>query len=164
MNRIYISNSQSKVDITPIMRGLVRRVINGTLKYEDFGEDAEVSVTFTDNEGIRELNRNYRNIDRETDVLSFPLLEDASVPDGDMIADDEEEEKRAVALGDIVVSLEKASSQAEEYGHSFERELAFLCVHSMLHLLGYDHETGEDDERQMFFKQDEILRLLDITR
>jgi len=107
-----------------------------------------VSITFTDNESIRELNREYRDIDRATDVLSFPM-------------DDEGDD---VVLGDIVISLERAKEQAIEYGHSLEREISFLCVHSTLHLLGYDHETGEEDEKEMFMKQEEILKILGQNR
>ena len=121
-----------------------------TLDYEQFGNPAEVSVTFTDNEGIRELNQRFRSIDRPTDVLSFPLFdyEGSEEPPVDELVG---------MLGDIVLSLEMAQVQAEEYGHSFAREVAFLCVHSMLHLLGYDHETGEEDEREMRRRQSEIM-------
>ena len=124
------------------------------LDFEDFGRRAEVSVTFTDNEGIHALNREYRNVDRPTDVLSFPLSD----------GDDYDTDGDAVLLGDIVISLERAQTQAEEYGHSFEREVAFLTVHSMLHLLGYDHETSPEDERDMFARQDEILISAGMTR
>lgn len=147
-NTIYIANDQDKLPVSPALRGLVCRAVNKTLVYEDFRKDAEVSVTFTDNEKIRELNRNYRNIDRATDVLSFPMF------------DEDYDDGLPAALGDIVISLEKAKSQSEEYGHSFERECAFLTVHSVLHLLGYDHETGVEDEKEMFFRQDEIMKLL----
>lgn len=180
MNSIYIRNSQSAVEITPITRGIVRKAVNAALKYEKVKSDAEVSVTFTDNEGIKELNRDFRNIDRETDVLSFPLFENIeqayeSCCDGSESADtdieidvvdntEDEKKSKKLPLGDIVVSLEKAMSQAEEYGHSFERELAFLCVHSVLHLLGYDHETSEEDEKQMFAKQEEILHSIGLER
>ncbi len=135
----YIENEQEKLEFIPEYEELVKIAVEGTLKYEGFDNDCEISVTFTDNENIRELNKEYRDIDRETDVLSFPMDED------DM-------------LGDIVISLEKAKEQAEEYGHSIEREISFLCVHSCLHLLGYDHETSEEDEREMFAKQEEILK------
>ncbi|MBR2460295.1 MAG: rRNA maturation RNase YbeY [Clostridia bacterium] len=151
MNRIFVKNDQKKMEYTPIIRGVIRRAINAALKYEEFEGEAELSVTLTDNVGIRELNRDFRGIDRETDVLSFPLF------DGDIPLPDEEDTDIKIPLGDIVISLEKAESQAVEYGHSFEREVAFLCVHSVLHLLGYDHERGEDEEREMFRRQKEIL-------
>ena len=106
-------------------------------------------MTFTDNEGIRQLNRLYRQIDRATDVLSFPMFS----------FEDETEEVEG-ALGDIVISLERAKEQAETFGHSFEREVAFLCVHSMLHLLGYDHELGEEQDIDMRRRQSEIMERL----
>lgn len=150
-NIVYIANEQKKVKILPSLRGLVRRAVNATLKYEDYRRPCEISVTFTDNEKIHALNRQYRAVDRPTDVLSFPLF-------------DEEVEGEPLALGDIVLSLEKAQEQATEYGHSFEREVAFLVVHSMLHLLGYDHETSRDDEKEMFFRQEEIMKFLNLGK
>lgn len=117
---------------------------------------ADVSVTIVDNEQIHELNKEYRQVDRPTDVLSFPLWE----PDEDWVVVEEEE---TVPLGDIVISLAKAREQAGEYGHSVERELGFLAVHGFLHLLGYDHETPEQ-EREMFGRQEEILLLAGLQR
>lgn len=127
---------------------LVRKAILSTLKYEDVEAKCEVSVTFTDNEGIRALNKEYRNIDRATDVLSFPLVN----------YDEGEELEDEVMLGDIVLSLERAREQAEEFGHSFERECAFLCVHSTLHLLGYDHEISDEDDADMRRRQRDIMK------
>ena len=147
---IYFTNDQQARPITYAQKILVRRAVEATLAYEGFLNEAEVSVTFTDDEGIRRLNKQFRGIDRATDVLSFPLtdFEGSEEPpvDGDEIT-----------LGDIVVSLERAEAQAKEYGHSFERELAFLCVHSMLHLLGYDHVDDEEAEADMRRRQREIL-------
>ncbi|MBQ6701578.1 MAG: rRNA maturation RNase YbeY [Clostridia bacterium] len=143
----YITNEQEKIEFLPEYEELIKKAVEGTLAYEGIDRNCEISVTFTDNESIRELNREYRDIDRETDVLSFPM-EDMDELDGD----------GDVVLGDVVISLEKAKEQAEEYGHSLEREISFLCVHSCLHLLGYDHETGEEDEKEMFGKQEEILK------
>jgi len=151
-NRIYISDEQDKVNVTPGMRGLIRRAVNRTLVYENASRPCEVSVTLTDNQKIRLLNRESRGIDKHTDVLSFPIFDD-DYDDGELCV-----------LGDIVISLEQAKSQAEEYGHSFEREISFLTVHSMLHLLGYDHEEGKAAESEMFGKQEEILDLMGITR
>ena len=151
---VLIKNDQKKIKMTPDLRRLVKRAVLAVLDFEDFGRRAEVSVTFTDNEGIHALNREYRNVDRPTDVLSFPLSD----------GEDYDTDGDAVLLGDIVISLERAQSQAEEYGHSFEREVAFLTVHSMLHLLGYDHETSPEDERDMFARQDEILISAGMTR
>lgn len=151
---VLIKNDQKKIKMTPDLRRLVKRAVLAVLDFEDFGRRAEVSVTFTDNEGIHALNREYRNVDRSTDVLSFPLSD----------GEDYDTDGDAVLLGDIVISLERAQTQAEEYGHSFEREVAFLTVHSMLHLLGYDHETSPEDERDMFARQDEILISAGMTR
>ena len=151
---VLIKNDQKKIKMTPDLRRLVKRAVLAVLDFEDFGRRAEVSVTFTDNEGIHALNREYRNVDRPTDVLSFPLSD----------GEDYDTDGDAVLLGDIVISLERAQTQAEEYGHSFEREVAFLTVHSMLHLLGYDHETSPEDERDMFARQDEILMSAGMTR
>ncbi len=151
---VFTRNEQKKETVTPSLRALIRRAVKASLEYEKVTFAPEVSVTFTDNEGIRELNASHRNIDRATDVLSFPLFEKEDLTeatDGD-------------ALGDIVISLERAREQANEYGHSFEREVAFLTVHSMLHLLGYDHETSEADEKEMFFKQEEILKTIGLVR
>ncbi len=147
---IYFNNDQSAKRVTHSLKILVRRAIAATLAYEGFANDAEVSVSFTDNEGIRALNAQFRNIDKPTDVLSFPLTdyEGTDVPPVD---------EPGMMLGDIVISLERAAEQAEEYGHSFDREVAFLCVHSMLHLLGYDHVDSEEDDAEMRRRQREIL-------
>ena len=153
---IYFENSQDKLPISYKLKRLIRFSVEATLAYENYHNTAEVSVTFTDNEGIKELNKKYRNIDKETDVLSFPLFDF----DG---TDEPPVDEIENMLGDIVVSLEKAESQAEEYGHSFEREVAFLCVHSTLHLLGYDHETCEDDELDMRQRQTAIMEMLGLA-
>lgn len=155
--KIYFENEQDKLALTYKLKMLVRAAIEQTLDYEQYGNPCEISVTFTDNEGIRELNRKFRGIDRATDVLSFPLF--------DYEGESEEPPVNEFKgmLGDIVLSLERAREQAEEYGHSFEREVAFLTVHSMLHLLGYDHETGEEDELDMRRRQTEITELLGLS-
>lgn len=155
-NTIYFTNNQKVIKVTKETRDIVRDCINGTLNYEEYPYYAEVSVSFVDNSEIKELNREYRGKDRETDVLSFPSGE------GDKV--DINLETGAAVLGDIVISLEKASQQAEEYGHSIEREIAFLTVHSCLHLLGYDHETGAEDEAAMMKRQEEILNALGFIR
>ncbi|MBE6588334.1 MAG: rRNA maturation RNase YbeY [Ruminococcaceae bacterium] len=154
--RVYYTNEQSthKTDIA--LRNLVRRAVLATLEYEGFDRDCEVSVTFTDNGGIRELNREYREKDAATDVLSFPMY--------DFFAGDTPPEGFPCELGDIVLSLERAESQAEEFGHSFKREVAFLTVHSTLHLLGYDHELSEEDDADMRRRQKEVMEILKITR
>lgn len=142
-----IQNSQNKIDFTPELEEAINIVIDKVFEYEDV-EPRNVSVLITDNEEIHGLNLEYRGKDAPTDVLSFPLFDE----EGNL--DDEE-------LGDIVISLERAAAQAQEYNHSLKREVAFLTAHSMLHLLGYDHENGE---QEMYVKQDEILNELGITR
>ena len=132
--RVVITNKQKKVKIPTGMRMLVRRCCNAVLKLEKFEGSAEVSVTFVDNEEIHKLNKQYRDIDSATDVLSFPLGEDNKY--------DVDPETGAKMLGDVVISMEKAEDQANLYGHSIQREVAYLTAHSVLHLLGYDHETG----------------------
>lgn len=139
---IYFEDSQDVISVTYALRMLVRRAIEATLCYEGVTAACEVSVTFADNEGIRAINRDYRQIDAPTDVLSFPLFE---------------ENEAGKQLGDIVLSLERCREQAEEFGHSFERECAFLTVHSTLHLLGYDHVNNEEEERDMRARQTAIV-------
>ena len=146
---IYFLNDQEATEITYKAKMLIRRAICETLAHEGFDNSAQVSVTFTDNEGIKALNKEFREIDKETDVLSFPLM---SFDGTDEPPVDESENM----LGDIVLSLEKAAEQAETFGHSLEREIAFLCIHSTLHLLGYDHMT-DDEEAEMRAAQREIL-------
>ena len=155
--RIFGTNKQSIIPVTKELRTLVKRCCSETLFEEGYNGDFEVSVTFVDNEGIRAINKEYRDIDRETDVLSFPMTNDGE----DFTVDPE---TGCYMLGDIVLSLEKAITQAEEYGHSFKREVAFLTVHSMLHLLGYDHERSEEEEREMFGKQDIVLDTMGMGR
>ena len=148
---IYFENDQDKRPVTYKLRMLTRRAMLATLDYEAVDAPyCEVSLTFTDNEGIHTLNRQYRGVDKPTDVLSFPLLDEQS----------DKEEREEGVLGDIVISLERADEQARIYGHSFAREVAFLCVHSMLHLFGYDHETGEAQELDMRRRQSEIMEIL----
>lgn len=153
---IYFENSQDKLPITYKIKRLIRLSVEASLAYEGYRNSCEVSVTFTDDEGIRRLNRNFRKIDSATDVLSFPLFDyDGS----EEPAVDELENM----IGDIVISLERAQKQAEEFGHSFEREVAFLCVHSMLHLLGYDHVNSEDEELDMRRRQTAIMEMLGLA-
>ena len=151
--KIYFENEQDKRAVSEYLKRLVRRAIKATLDYEGFTHRCEISVTFTDNEGIHVLNREYRKVDRPTDVLSFPLY-DGEFP--------EEECGLGASLGDIVISLERAEEQAKEVGNSFLREVAFLTVHSTLHLLGFDHELGEEYEKAQCDAQKEIMEMLDI--
>lgn len=147
---IYFDDNQKKVKVTHALELLLRHSIETVLCHEGVNGGCEVSVTFTDDGGIRELNSRYRGIDRATDVLSFPQLDIEA--DGVNLSDDSYK-----ILGDIVISLERATVQAKEIGHSLEHEAAFLCVHSTLHLLGYDHVTGEADEARMFGIQSKVI-------
>jgi len=154
---IHFTNEQDIENVTAELRCLVKAAVYAALAYEDFRRSAEISVTFTDNEGIREINREHREIDAPTDVLSFPILGDDE--DGDVNPG-----TGAVILGDIVLSLERAREQAAEFGHSFTREVAFLTVHSVLHLLGYDHVNSEEEDKEMRARQHAILDYMGITR
>ena len=155
--KIFIdyNNEQDKLSPPEDMEKLIEQCTATALAEEEIEDDAEVSVTLVDNERIRGMNAEFREIDRETDVLSFPL--------GDENGFEVDPDTDAILLGDIVISLEKAQSQAEEYGHSFKREVAFLITHSLFHLLGYDHMT-ENEEKEMFAKQEKVLQQLGITR
>ncbi|MBR5313296.1 MAG: rRNA maturation RNase YbeY [Clostridia bacterium] len=154
--KIYWADEQDKYNAGRKMKALIEKAIRGTLECEKFERDVVVSVTFTDNEGIREKNREFRDIDRATDVLSFPMYDMAN---GDM-----PEEGMDCELGDIVLSLERAAEQAEEFGHSYERECAFLTVHSMLHLLGYDHVNSEEEDEEMRAHQRVIMTHIGLER
>lgn len=130
---IILDDRQDKIKVSEDLLEKIHDIIVESLHYEGYDDNYEVSLSFVDNEEIHELNRQYRGVDRATDVLSFPLLTD------DFDVEIEEE-----SLGDIVISLERALEQSEEYNHSFEREVCFLVCHSMFHLLGYDHDTEEN--------------------
>lgn len=132
----------------------VQRLYNEALIHLDRKGDFEVSVTIVDNQKIQEINKTYRNIDRPTDVISFAFMDENEItyPEG-----------FPVSLGDIYISYDKAQEQAKEYGHSLSREMNFLALHGFLHLLGFNHETDED-EMIMFTLQDEILKTLEIGR
>lgn len=158
---VYIENNQDKFELGEELEACIRAVANEAVRYENCNFDAEVDVTIVDNEEICRINNEHRGKNTPTDVLSFPMLEF----DGDNEIDAEfDMEDGAVLLGDIVISLERASEQAEEYGHSLKREVGFLTAHSMLHLLGYDHETSDEEAEIMFKKQEDILTNLGITR
>lgn len=154
--KVMIRNNQRAVKIPVGLRLLIRKCCQAVLLTENFGSDAEVSVSFVDNAEIRRLNRIYRDKDKSTDVLSFPLGENGVY--------DVNNETGASLLGDVVISMETAVKQAHIYGHSLEREVGFLTVHSMLHLLGYDHETSALDAAKMHEKEELILESLGISR
>lgn len=155
--KVYVKNKQNTIKIPVGIRLLIRRCCQAVLTTEGFNKDAEVSVSFVTNKEIRSLNKAFRNKDTETDVLSFPLTSE----DG---TEELNAETGHVLLGDVVISLETAVKQAEMYGHSLEREVGFLTVHSMLHLLGYDHETSPLEERIMREKEEAVLEKLGISR
>ncbi len=140
---------------------MISKAAEAVLECENHDFDAEISVTLTDNEEIREINREHRGIDKETDVLSFPLydFETPSVFDEVQVSIDGD----VRVLGDIVISVEKIIAQAAEYGHSVEREMSYMTVHSMLHLLGYDHMTDED-KTLMRSREEKVMEYLNINR
>jgi len=142
---------------------LIRRAIRAALAAEGVDVPCEISVLLTDDAGIRAVNRDFRNVDRPTDVLSFPMLE---LTPGAFRADSAalDPETGRLALGDMMISCERAAAQAAEYGHSAAREIAYLTVHSVLHLLGYDHEDEGNMKRQMREREEAILPLLGLGR
>lgn len=146
---------------------LAKRVIEFALEHEEFPYECEVNLTLTDNEGIREINRTYREIDKPTDVLSFPLINYEKAGDFSALEEDYDDnfnpDTGEIMLGDIIISIEKVKEQADSYGHSIEREFAFLILHSMLHLFGYDHMT-EEEAAIMEEKQKIILDKMKIFR
>ncbi len=149
---LYISFSKSGDFYVGLqIKTLVRAAILATLDHEGFPYNADVSVIFADNEYIHALNKEFRNVDKPTDVLSFPMF-DGEFPSDECIP--------SASLGDIVISLERAAEQARELGHSVLREVAFLAIHSTLHLLGYDHERSEEDDEAQCTAQREIVELL----
>jgi probable rRNA maturation factor len=147
--RVVIDNKQKAVKIPTGLRMLIRRCCNAVLEMEHFTDSAEISVVFVDNSQIQSLNKQYRNKNMATDVLSFPMGENGVY--------DTNHSTGAKILGDIVISMEKAVEQAERYGHSLEREVGYLTAHSMLHLLGYDHEKGGIEKVRMREKEEQVM-------
>ncbi len=154
--KVIITNDQNEIKIPTGVRMLIRRCCNAVLVNENFEGSAEISVRFVDDEIIHELNREYRHVDRSTDVLSFPLGENGVY--------DINHDTGAKILGDIVISMQHAVMQANLYGHSLQREIAFLTVHSMLHLLGYDHEAEGLERVRMREKEEAVLTQLGLKR
>ena len=155
-HKVYITNKQNTVKVPSGLRILIRRSCHAVLEAEHFEGPAESSVTFVDNAEIQQLNKQYRDKDQATDVLSFPLGQDGKY--------DINQETGAAMLGDIVISMERAMEQANIYGHSLQREVAFLTVHSMFHLLGYDHEAGGLEAVRMREKEEAALIQLGLPR
>ena len=154
--KVIMTNDQKEIKIPTGVRMLIRRCCNAVLVNENFEGSAEISVRFVDDEIIHELNREYRHVDRSTDVLSFPLGENGVY--------DINHDTGAKILGDIVISMQHAVMQADLYGHSLQREIAFLTVHSMLHLLGYDHEAEGLERVRMREKEEAVLTQLGLKR
>lgn len=163
----FYLEEECEIPFTFDYRELAESVVSFCLTHENFPYEAEVNLTMTDNEGIHELNREYRQIDRPTDVLSFPMLSYEQAGDFSFLTEESEDDfnpdSGEVMLGDIVISVDKVLEQAESYGHSPRREFAFLIVHSMLHLFGYDHMEAED-AAVMEPKQRQILEAMQISR
>lgn len=158
---IAIENEQEILQFPEQYKELIKKVINAALSEQKFNDNCFVSVSVVDNDTIREINREHRDIDCATDVLSFPVLEFDEK--GDIIQDCGDVYDGKIILGDIVLSIERALEQSKDYGHSIEREIGFLVCHSVLHLLGYDHET--ESERIIMRKHEEkILENLGLTR
>lgn len=148
---LLIDDRQNKVYIKDELVKTLEKVVEASLEYEELDPNYEVSLSFVDNQEIQSLNKQYRGKDYATDVLSFPMVEDES------------QDVEEILLGDIVISVEKAVEQAKDYNHSFEREMAFLTVHSMFHLMGYDH-MNKAEEQEMRAKEEAVLVKLGIQR
>lgn len=157
-----IANEQDKIEVTAEIEDVIRRTAKAVTELEECSFDSEVSVLLVDNEKIHALNLEHRGIDRATDVLSFPMLEFDENDEAEDCSLDTDGE--LVLLGDIVISMERAAEQAEEYGHSLAREVGFLTAHSMLHLLGYDHVDNPEGERIMREKEEQALAGIGLTR
>ena len=149
---------------TPALTAHIKRCIRGALEQEGVTVPCEINVLLTDNQGIREINRDLRDVDRETDVLSFPMFEFTPGEFPEDVSGLLDPGSSLLPLGDMALSVEKIKSQAEEFGHSQEREIGYLTVHSMLHLLGYDHLDEGPMKKQMRAREDAIMEYLNIPR
>lgn len=154
--KVVIENKQKTVRVPTGVRLLIRRCCHATLEMEGFDGSAEVDVSLVDNDMIRRINNEHRGVDAVTDVLSFPLGQDGKY--------DVNPENGAYMLGDIVLSIERAQTQAEQFGHSFQREIGYLTVHSVLHLLGYDHVEGGLDAVRMREKEEAVMNSVGLPR
>ncbi|MBQ9355178.1 MAG: rRNA maturation RNase YbeY [Clostridia bacterium] len=153
--KVNITDNYKKEKVSRETKALVKKACRAVLHEENFNDNAEIELTFVDDEQIKELNKEYRNIDKSTDVLSFPLGENGIY--------DKNPENGFYMLGDIVISVDHAEKQADLYGHGIEREVAFLTVHSMLHLLGYDHVDGGEQQRIMRQKEETVLEKMGLS-
>ena len=150
-HKIYTTDKTAEKLLTPALRALAKKAVKKALEYEGFERVAEVSITAVDEAEIQRLNKEWRENDSVTDVLSFPALDD----EDEIVAFDDE----AIVLGDVILCMKRCFEQSESFGHSREREIAYLTAHSTLHLLGYDH-MEKDEEEEMTRKQGEIVALL----
>ncbi|MBQ4583068.1 MAG: rRNA maturation RNase YbeY [Oscillospiraceae bacterium] len=160
-HKISVTGEKKGIN-NPKLAAMLRRTVKAALSAEGVACDCEVNILLTDDEGIREVNRDMRDIDRATDVLSFPMFD--LVPGEHPDETDADPDTGLVPLGDMCISVERAQAQAQEYGHSFDREICYLCVHSVLHLLGYDHLDEGEMKRQMRSREEEIMSTLKLER
>lgn len=156
MNLIYFMNSQRKVKLDNKIRDKIQSAFDTALEVEGIIEPAEISVTFVSDKRIKEINTEFRKINKSTDVLSFPMGENGEY--------DKNPETDNLMLGDVVISLEHAVSQAEEFGHSVDREIVYLAVHSIFHLLGYDHVNDEAEAKVMRAKEETVMKKIGLER
>lgn len=156
---LKINLSEENDNLSSETNKLLEEIYQALIEKEGLGQEAEVSLLLTNNEEIQELNRDYRNLDQATDVLSFPIYEREEIEA--LLKDQEGPE--LILLGDIIISMERAGEQAHEYGHSLKREVAYLFVHGLLHLLGYDH-LEEDEKKEMRTREEEILKSFSLAR
>ena len=160
-HKISVTGEKKGIN-NPTLAALLRRTVKAALAAEQVECDCEVNILLTDNEGIQAVNRDMRDIDRATEVLSFPMFD--LVPGEHPDEMDADPATGLVPLGDMCISVERARAQAAEYGHSFEREICYLCVHSVLHLLGYDHLDEGEMKRQMRGREEVIMSQLKLER
>lgn len=164
---LFFVENETEEELPFSIEEIVAKVANKVLEVEDCPYEVTLNVLITDNEGIREYNREYRDIDKETDVLSFPNLDFEAPSDFDIPEEREmdyfDPESGELVLGDVIININRVREQAKEYGHSELREFAFLLAHSMYHLCGYDHMV-EEEAKVMEAKQENVLSLLNITR
>ena len=160
-HKISVTGEKKGIN-NPKLAAMLRRTVKAALAAEGVACDCEINILLTDDEGIREVNRDMREIDRATDVLSFPMFD--LVPGEHPDEYDADPDTGLVPLGDMCISVERAKAQAEEYGHSFDREICYLCVHSVLHLLGYDHLDEGEMKRQMRGREEVIMSQLKLER
>ena len=160
-HKVTVSADKGAWKLFPVMR-ILCRTVKTALAAEGVEPSCEINIMLTDDEGIREVNRTMREIDRATDVLSFPMFD--LTPGEHPGEEDADPDTGLVPLGDMCISVERAKAQAAEYGHSFRREICYLCVHSVLHLLGYDHLDEGEMKRQMRQREEEIMQILKLQR